>query len=243
MPLLVRTPEQIFREFRKDIYIMRSETHDDRRRSGLSMILNWIQHELAGTHTELIAPSEYAGFIEGGIDGSTWVDFTPQGLARFCDVWEGEDGASLDPRFQCYVMPYEAWFQAHGRFEPTRDQPQAPGVAIWWHTPEGFFHHTLSEPERLSLESPLVHPANQRDIWAHLIQRWPDMARYSPSQLTYGGVDLVHSPGQEGAQWRAWFSPPIAFSTEERQTEVPTADQIRAWFCLPASSLVIESEF
>lgn len=151
---------------------------------------------------ELLAPSEYSGILEGGINGTTWVDFSPQGLKRFCHTWENDDGGSTDPRFQCYVMPYADWFEGHGRFVPTRDKPLTPGVAVWWYTPEGFIHHTLSEQERLALQDISHHPANERDIWAHLISLWPDMTQYSPRQLTYGGVGA-------SARWRAMKSPGV----------------------------------
>lgn len=243
MPLLVRSPEEIFRETRRDIYILRSQEEDDRQRSGLAMILNWVKQELPGTHMELIAPSECSGIIEGGINGSTWVDFSPQGLERFCKVWEREDGGSIDPRFQCYLMPYDEWFEGHGRFEPTRSKPQAPGVSVWWYTLEGFIHHTLSKQEWLALKEPSNHPANQRDIWVNLTKVWPEMMRFSPDRLTYGGIDWVRQPGPSEVPWRAWYYPPFGSPTQGSAAVVPSDDQIRAWFCLPGDTPVIEWMF
>ena len=86
MPTLVRTPEDIFCAEKKDIYAIHNmEEGGARDAPGLAIVALWIKDNLPGTKTELLAPSEYSGFISGGIDGSFRVDFTPDGLQKFCD--------------------------------------------------------------------------------------------------------------------------------------------------------------
>jgi len=65
MPMLVRTPEQIFRAEKKDLYVICSNEPHARHGPGLLMIQQWITEHLPDTAMELIGPSEYSGMISG----------------------------------------------------------------------------------------------------------------------------------------------------------------------------------
>lgn len=236
MPMLVRTPEDIFRAEKKDIYAIHNLEGESRHDSGMVLIAKWLKENLPQTKTELLAPSENSGFICGGINGTLRVDFTPEGLQMFCDRWEQND-ASVDPRFQCYIHPYQEWFEEHGQFVPTMDKPVALGLAAWWHTPIGFVHHQipLDEAQTKGLSA---HPANQRDLWMHIAELWPEMAALNKDSLTFGCINR----DLKKASWYALYTPPLEWPGRSIVTP-PTPDQIRDWFCMPVDAQVIEAGY
>ena len=228
MPMLVRTPEDIFRAEKKDLYVIHSKEEVERDAPGLLMIKEWVKANLPGTKMELLAPSEHSGMICGGIGKMIRIDFSPEGLQAFCDRWEQND-ASVDPRFQCFIYPYERWWNKHGRYVPTNVAPQKPGVASWWYTPIGFIHHTL-DPSGSDVAGMPSHPATPSDIWAHAVEIWPDLKSVDPDQLTYGRVHWSKS-SQKYSVTR--FEP--LWGADDAKW-VPTASQVMAWFGLPEST-------
>lgn len=236
MPMLVRTPEDIFRAEKKDIYAIHNLEGESRHDSGMVEIAKWLKDNLPDTPTELLAPSENSGIICGGINGTLRVDFTPAGLKTFCDRWERND-ASVDPRFQCYIYPYQKWFQEHGQFVPTVDKPKELGLAVWWHTPMGFIHHqiTLQEADAKGLAQ---HPGKPQDLWMHVADLWPEVATLKRDELTFGSVGRDVRTGK----WYALYTPPFTWSGLPK-FKPPTHAQIRDWFCMPAQSRVMEDSF
>lgn len=131
MPMLVRTPQEIMRETKRDLYLIEflfpgkfysfykaasdsaeSEPEDQETEQathdnppGRQEIIEWIESELPGTRWEPLAPSERSGIICGGIEGRICVHFDDAGLAKFCARWEHND-FSIDPRFQCVGLLY-----------------------------------------------------------------------------------------------------------------------------------------
>lgn len=141
MPQLIRTPDEIFRaEPGKTLYYIEfnfpgkmSSLHGLKARSeapdavepidpahppGQAELLDWFATHWPAVHIELLAPREGSGFVCGGIDGRLRVDFDEAALAGFVERWETADGASVDPRWQCFAFPYERWLhQRHPRTE------------------------------------------------------------------------------------------------------------------------------
>ncbi len=230
MPMLIRTPEQILREERKDLYVIHST--EGEKRPGLAMIREWIRENLPGTRTELLGPSEYSGIAVGGIGDKLRVDFTLEGLKQFCVRWEDEQGGSIDKRFQCYLYPYDSWYQEHGRFIPTADCPQGIGATVWWYTSKGFIYHQLSEEEAKRYDG--RHPANERDIWFHVADLWPELAVSSCEEMTYGRI------GRPGGKWHVVYVPPAPFAESPL---IPTVAQIREWFQLPDDVEIMQGDF
>ena len=233
MPMLIRTPEEIFRAERKDIYAIHNLEGKSRNTPGMALIEQWLKVNLPGTKMELLAPSEYSGMICGGINGTLRVDFTPEGLQQFCDRWE-VDNASVDSRFQCYIRPYQEWFQEHGRFVPTMAKPNGIGLNVWWHTPKGVIHHQL-DMEDATAKGLSRHPADSRDIWMHVVDMWPEIAKLDPQQLTYGRT------GKRGSQYFASYTTLLRKDLDGYQP--PTVEQIREWFLLPAEVEIREDDF
>ncbi len=234
MPMLVRSPEQIFRAEKKDIYLIRSlEERYESNAPGLVMIRKWIEDNLPETRTELLAPSEYSGVILGGIGRELRVDFSPEGLQRFCERWEKND-KSVDDRFQCYLWPYDRWYQKHGRFAPTREKPQGIGLTVWWYTPLGFIHHQLPASQAGDLQ---LHPARPDDLWFHVPDLWPELAALDPETMTSGSI------GHDSASdWYAIYRPPFGLRDDDPARCAPTPDEIRHWFGLPDSVEIVEWE-
>ena len=234
MPLLVRTPEQILRAERKDLYIIRSLEKQEREAPGLTMIQKWIGKNVPGTGMELLGPSEYSSILVGGIGRDVRVDFNPETLKKFCERWEDANGKSVDKRFQCLVYPFYKWLQERARFVPRRDKPKRIARTVWWYTPHGFVYHQL--PQRESKRLPF-HPARAQDVWFHVPDLWPDLAACDPGTLTYGSIVR---PG-DGDSWRVAYTKPFTFGDEAFRT--PTPKEIRDWFGLPSNVAVREEEF
>lgn len=236
MPMLVRTPEDIFRAEKKDIHAIHNLEGTPSNESGMMLIAKWLKENLPETKTELLAPSENSGFVVGGINGTLRVDFTSTGLQMFCDRWEKNE-ASVDPRFQCYLHPYLKWFEAHGQFVPTMVKPTELGFSVWWHTPVGFIYHkiTLQEAEAKGLRA---HPANPQDLWMHMAELLPEVAALKTGDLTYGSIGRDIERGT----WYALYTPPFVWSHRPK-FKPPTPTQIRDWFCLPVKSRVMKDSY
>ena len=96
MPQLIRTPEQIFREEEKNIYMIRFTTAGDEEDifsstsesfPGRDEILAWLKENTPGAHVEPLAPSEKSGYLCGYF-GDLRIDFSESELATFCARWE-----------------------------------------------------------------------------------------------------------------------------------------------------------
>lgn len=222
MPMLVRTPEDVLRAEKKDLYILRSSETEQRNAPGLVMIQGWIKEYLPGTHIELLGPSEHSGMIIGGIGRDVWVNFSVEGLATFCARWEKDD-QSVDPRFQCFVHPYAQWYQAHGRFVPTRDKPSRVGITQWWYTPLGFIQHTLSEEDSRGKE---YHPSDIHDILRSAKSIWPELASIDSCAMTFGSIYFSNHENRLIATYERAI-------TRYKPHWLPTEGDIRDWFCLP----------
>lgn len=236
MPMIVRTPEDIFRAEKKDFYAIHNlEGDDSPDSSGIVMIAQWIKDNLPATKTELLGPSESSGWISGGMDGSFRVDFAPEGLERFCDRWEA-NGESVDPRFQCFIHPYQKWFEEHGQYVPSTERPQEAGLTIWVHTPKGFLYHQIGLAQAQALQI-LAHPANHKDIWMHVSDIWPDMADLGFYGMATGSTQL----GTSGQIERMFYTLPVWERIQGYQP--PALEEIRAWFSIPDGVELVEDSF
>lgn len=244
MPQLIRTPEEIFRDEGKDIYLIRFRQGDkdieaiddiDSRtlcaetRPAIKEIRDWLQTNVPNARMERLAPSEESGWIVGYF-GDIRVDFSAAELATFCERWEEPDGKSKDPRFQCFLMPCKPWFEQYGNFVPTLDRPTRLGPTVWWNTPIGFIHHQV-EIDQASDEPLLAHPGRPADIWMHAIRLWPELVSIKTSTLTRGSI----SKSSDG-NWEVVYSD-CPWSEFSRQ------DDLRDWFGLPAGTNIIRDEW
>ena len=242
--MLVRTPEEIFRSEKKDLIVISSQEGSEEDRiwgrsiepEGLRMIRDWIRNTMPDVKQELLGPSEYSGFISGGIGNEVRVDFSLEQMKIFCDRWEVND-KSIDPRFQCYILPYQVWLEEHGRFIPTKNQPDTVGVNVWWYTPQGFIHHQLDKSE-VDAHEWNSHPANKHDIWANAISIWPELAELNIDCLTYGNT-YKHP---EDLAWTVIYVGPSPWVGNVPLYQ-PTDGQIRNWFRLPENAYVVEDRF
>ena len=233
MPQLIRTPEQIFREEAKSIYVIQFKNYDDdesgesaedcedKKISASEEIKAWIAKNLPGTLIEPMGPSEHSGWIIGYF-GDLRIDFPEDGLKQFCAKWEAPDGASVDDRFQCYLMPYQRWFEEYGHYVPSNQQPITIGVTVWIDTPIGFIYHQLDE--NVSVDR---HPAKPADLWMHAVRLWPELKEMVFCKLTHGTIRR----NADKTSWEVWYSdePMSSYEfTDKRQAA------LREWFRLPA---------
>ena len=220
MPQLIRTPEEIFREEAKDIYFIRFK--DEEPQSAASTeIETWITTNLPGTLIEPLAPSEHSGWIAGYF-GDLRIDFSEDGLRQFCDRWEMPDGASVDGRFQCYLVPYQVWLEKHCHYMPSNLQPTYIGITVWIDTPIGILYHQLDEA---SIEN--NHPAKARDLWMNAGQMWPELKDVNFDDLPYGKIVRT----LDKTSWIVIYSDINLRSGLEFTDERKAA--LREWFNLP----------
>ena len=230
MPQLIRTPEEIFRKEGKAIYMIRFADGESES-AARDEVLQWLKTHLPGTHYEKLAPSEHSGFICGYF-GTLRVDFSQADLATFCERWEHADGKSVDPRFQCYCMPYQAWHDGVAKFVPTLDRPTSPGISCWWDTPLGVAYHQISLPEAQEQELHR-HPCLHRDIWFNIVNSFPALADVAPDTLTHGQNAL----DRDGTCFMIYTEPVRHQFTDQRKAE------LLEWFNLPADTQVIENDW
>lgn len=222
MPLLIRTPEQIFREEEKDIYFIRffdiNEDHKHHQKNGTKSSANddirqWMKVHLPQVRIERMAPSEESGWVEGYF-GDIRIDFSSKDLDISCAHWENEDGKSKDPRLQCMVMYYQSWLAQNEMQTPTREHPVKLSNTIWWNTPIGFIY-SQCETNVLAI--------NPRNMWMKVKKIWPELAPLDPFYLTHGYIFELLEGG-----WIANFSDhPLAKFSPSRQSA------LREWFHLP----------
>lgn len=188
MPHLIRTPEDIFRAERKDVYTLEFRQQDPlANRETYEEMEAWFKQHLPESSTEMLGPSEHSGWIEGG-PTSLRIAFTDADLATFCAQWENADGTSLDSRFQCCIRPYADWWEKRGKFMPTLERPEKPGASVWIETPLGILNHVLTDTDVL------YHPANARNLWANACDQWPELKTLDLENLRHGLVGKYDSP-------------------------------------------------
>ena len=228
MPMLIRTPEDVFRAEGKDIYALHFlQEHPDEVELTRKEMADWFSRHLPDSPTEWLAPSEHSGYIVGG-PLSLRVEFSDADLSAFCAQWETPAGKSLDPRFQCYVMPFERWFATYGHFVPTLDKPTDRGVALWIDTPLGLLTHVLPHDPAAELAS---HPGHYLDLWMHAVKLWPELAGLEADNLVHGWVYRTQSVASGWALvYSDRFDAPLQ---PDRQAE------ILAWLGFPADTVMV----
>lgn len=226
MPQIIRTPEDVFREEGKDIYVLCfKDGNGAPAKQAESDLIAWVEANLPGTRLEKLGYSEKSGWISGGVMGLR-VDFSEEGLKSFCDRWENADGQSLDKRFQCFLLQYKTWLEKSGRYMPIRDQPEGPGLTMWIDTPLGFIYHQISATEAKILKGQM-HPANWRDLFWQAQKLWPELEGVETHALTYGNI----CQEEENGPWVVWYSdePSNPFAKSRKE-------DLRRFFCLPPTT-------
>lgn len=112
MPRLIPTPEQILRTTQADLYFIRFTNGQRAYRAGVdpegkSTLDTWLAGHLPDARLELMGPSEFSGILCGGIGADYAFHVSVEGIAEFAAYWEGPDGSSRDPRWQCIWYPLE----------------------------------------------------------------------------------------------------------------------------------------
>lgn len=242
MPRLIRSPEEIFRAEKKDLYVIHSKEELHGEHPGLQEVSDWIALHLPGTAVEQLGPSEYSGVISGDFVKRLRVNFTEEGLSAFCERWE-RNNASIDARFQCFIYPYDRWLQKRGSTVATPETPNGKGPVIWIHTPSGFFGNQCTETDAHGRYHSR-HPSNQRDLWVNIVQSLPKLAASDSEQLTYGNLFCTPDGRPKVATYvRPWHQMLKQASTESHDPFHPTVEQIRNWLRLPADVDVLEDDF
>ena len=232
MPQFIRTPEDIFRAERRDVYALHfCETTSKAIQKTWQEMKAWFERHMPDSPTEMMGPSEHSGWIEGG-PSALRIAFTQADLQRFCDEWEYPDGSSKDPRFQCCLHPYQTWWDERGHYMPTLQRPASPGVSVWIESPLGMLCHVLTDDKATS------HPASARDLWANACQQWPELQKVELHDIAHGQV--LHL--KDRRHWLMLWNDSFAnMMSHQRKTEADWR-RLADWLRLPQDA-EIGSEF
>ena len=184
MPLLIRTPEEILRAEKKDLYFIRFNQKNFEKAQ--NELMRWLDKHIPASSYEKMAPSEHSGYISGYF-GDLRIDFTEADLRTFCEQWETSEGKSLDKRFQCFIKPYKDWFDGISEYAPVRTKPCGTGLFVWWDTPSGFIYHQINQ-DIAREQGPEFnnHPLSPKDLWFQAVQLWPELSTLNAGELFYG---------------------------------------------------------
>lgn len=230
MPQLIRTPEQIFREERKDLYLIRMCQGDGSDAPGWQEIQDWLHAHIPSAKVEMIGPSEASGWVMGYL-GDLRVDFSAEELAVFCARWEDEQGNSIDPRFQCYLWPFAPWYAEQYAYLPTRERPTELGTTVWWEIPSGYVYHQLPDTSAHHA-STQAHPLSPQNLWMRAVESWPELAPYDPASLVRGSIRWDADSGHWCVFYQAVSRDLWGFDSERQAA-------LREWFGLPADTTFI----
>ncbi len=117
MPQLVRTPEQVLRETKQDLYLIKFMGGEPpfglpiNILPGRKELFAWFKRELPHVQLEDLGPYEDSGVILGGIGILVRIAFDEASLAKYVEAWENKDGSSKDPRWACYIYPYQYYLE------------------------------------------------------------------------------------------------------------------------------------
>lgn len=111
MPRYLRTPEEIIRARGEGIYFVQFidgfvAMMEDRQPIGQTEFIAWFRQHQPHVTLEEIGPSEFSGFIAGGITGDLYLDgWREEDIAQYSAVFENEAGLSVDFPWQVYDYP------------------------------------------------------------------------------------------------------------------------------------------
>lgn len=121
MPQLIWTFTDYFHHKQRDLYfiVFRDQHSGAPIFSAREELLAWLAEHLPDVQTGAIFPFHAdSKVISIPYDGTIYADFDDESLLRFAQVWEDDNGKSLDPRLQCWVYPltsYRAKYYAHAQ--------------------------------------------------------------------------------------------------------------------------------
>jgi len=118
MPTLIRIPEEVLRQTRRNLYYIRFNVdpfkiEEKEDIPGRKELLDWFAKECPEVELEDLGVAQIGDMVilSGCIGFLLRVDFDKASLAKFCTTWETPEGASLDPRWQCIVYPYKHYLK------------------------------------------------------------------------------------------------------------------------------------
>jgi hypothetical protein len=226
----IRTPEEIFRTEKKDVYALRfNQDKLAQKEQTLAEMQRWLHLNMPQSPTEVLGPSEHSNWFEGG-PTMLRIDFQHEDLQAFVETWETRDGLSKDPRFQCCLLSYDEWLQEHSRYIPTLQRPSSPGVALWVETRFGVISHVVSG------QNFKHHPTNYETFWMHARELWEELEANELADHHYGSV--IYSPQKDEYTllWNAALG-----SGSHNQFE--RLKKIAQWLRLPPHSKIEQEGF
>jgi hypothetical protein len=194
MPMIIPTPEEWFRNEKRDLYLIRYQRSGkfSKKKNMADQIAlnNWFEKQLPNTPLSIIGPSEYSGWITGGPSYFT-ADFDSASLAIFNSAW----GAGT------------AWKIEACSFDEWRDRIESinlltsPGLKYkkvrWWDTSRGIFiMNAITEGRYVDSDDKASElQLTRNDGWWRLQQLIPEFSELSvdtfPSGVFWPQADSI----------------------------------------------------
>lgn len=228
MTTRVRTPEDIFREERRDVYALDFSQSKVDPATSIKQMQLWFAKHMPSSTLELLAPTEQSEWmwLEGRVT-SLSVNFAEGDLLKFFKKWLTPKGRSRDRRFQSVFYSYRHWWEKNRHFIPTLDKPEKAGVCIWIESPIGILSHTLMDPKQTQ------HPSTPKDIWANACEQWPQLRAFKLEQLRHGVVDRIAT---RPVRWSFIWNAPAQLW--EISSNPKGWKKMLQWLCLPPDTSV-----
>lgn len=122
MPQLVDTISTYFFKKQRDLYFVRFNDvkrgvfdapegdFDWQKIPGRQELLDWLSENMPEIEVgKIFLYKDDDGILQMPYDGSIYIDFTPEALAKFDARWEDAEGKCVDSRWQCYWYPLEQY--------------------------------------------------------------------------------------------------------------------------------------
>jgi hypothetical protein len=186
MPMIISTPEEWFRDQRRDLYlIVLNENHgkfSKKKNMANQKLLNkWFDEHLPNTPLRIIGSSENSGWITGGPCYFT-ADFDANTLAIFNAAWEPESAWKIE------VWSFDEWRE---RVESV-NLITSPGLEYkkvrWWDTSRGILILNGITQGRFvggNEKTGEIH-LTLRDGWWRLQQHFPEFSEYRADKFPSG---------------------------------------------------------
>lgn len=219
----IRSPEDIFREERRDVYALEFTSKGAELQKAMSAMKQWLIKKMPRSSVELLAPSQHVGWLWlEGVPSNLSLTFGDGDLVKFFQHWLTADGQSKDARFICRFYSFRQWWEKHGHYMPTLAKPLAPNVSLWIESRLGILSHAVTGTDLT------LHPSTVEDLWANACEKWPPLRSLQLENLRRGSVDKT---SQNPIQWcLIWEAPYKSFPDPENHA---TWHSILEWLCLP----------
>lgn len=141
----------------------------------------WLQRELPSTPVGIVRKLVFHSKHYWESWFIPYVDFDPQGLARYIEVWEGVDQRGFGAKFRKMTLSYSKWRQELATFKIYDHPRQSTAAVLWFDTPAGLFWCPWDRPDDYA-----DGEYRQEMIWLRMQELFPSLVNAPPQGIASG---------------------------------------------------------